>query len=109
MILDFEDKITKRLFRLEGVEEERIGSHLLSVSQKIAARKRNTALENRDKEKAMADIAKNVFESLIYELRAWLSEEENHVYVTSEERQSLLEQLAQSEEWLYSEGTSVHY
>jgi hypothetical protein len=38
----------------------------------------------------LAENAKNAYESQIYELRAWLNDEDNHMYVTEEDREALL-------------------
>ena len=63
---------------------------LLNADQKKAAKKRIKDLEQRDKDKEMADEAKNAYETQIYALRAWLREDENEPYVTEEAREALL-------------------
>jgi len=64
-------------------------------------------LDKRDKDRSMADEAKNTYESQIYGLRAWLVDEDNHIYVTEEDREALLSKLEDGEEWLYDEGSQL--
>ena len=48
-------------------------------------------MEKRDSDKFKTDEAKNTFESLIYEFRGWLQDEENQKYETSAEIEKLIE------------------
>jgi hypothetical protein len=52
-------------------------NRLLSDDSKKEAKLRIKALEKRDTDKLKTDEAKNTYESLIYEFRAWLNEDEN--------------------------------
>lgn len=56
---------------------------LLTSEQKKEAKNRLRTHDKRDSDKLKNDEARNTYESLIYEFRAWLSEEENHVYMSS--------------------------
>ena len=96
-------------FDVDSVAETFHGCRLLSKDQKKEAGKRIKELDQRDKDKMMADEAKNTYESQIYSLRSWLREEENEVYVAEEERESLLTKLDDGEEWLYDEGAQLHH
>ena len=48
-------------------------------------------------------------ESLIYEFRDFLRDESNFMYVKESDRDSLMEKLETSEEWLYDDGSDVGY
>jgi hypothetical protein len=50
---------------------------LLSEDMKKEAKTRIKAQEKRDSDKDKTDEAKNTYESLIYEFRSWLTEDEN--------------------------------
>lgn len=63
---------------------------LLSKEAKKSALARIKALEKRDTDKLKTDEAKNSFESLIYEFRSWLQNDDNAVYETKVEIESLL-------------------
>lgn len=47
-------------------------------------------LDKRDEDKKLTDEAKNKFETLIYEFRDFLRDEDNFVYVKEEDRERLL-------------------
>lgn len=53
------------------------GVRLLSKEQKKSALARIKALEKRDQDKFKTDEAKNTYETLIYEFRSWLQNEDN--------------------------------
>jgi len=65
--------------------------------------------KERDEDKIKTDIAKNDFESMIYKLKDWLREEENHPYIKEAERETYLEQLSEMEDWLYEDGADMNY
>ena len=67
------------------------------------------ALDQRDKDKMMADEAKNAYESLIYSLRDWLRDDDNTIYVEDSEREALFTKLDDGEEWLYDDGSDVSH
>jgi hypothetical protein len=50
---------------------------LLSEGMKKEAKTRIKAQEKRDSDKDKTDEAKNTYESLIYEFRSWLTDDEN--------------------------------
>ena len=106
---EYKEVIVPHTFDVDKIEETYFGARLLSKEQKQDAKKRIKALDQRDKDKIMADEAKNTYESLIYELRDWLREESNWIYVDEDERQSLLTMLDEGEEWLYDEGANVSH
>ena len=81
----------------------------MSKEAKKAALARIKALEKRDNDKLKTDEAKNTFEALIYEFRSWLQNDENAVYETKDEIESLLDQCNGSEDWLYEAGAEVSY
>ena len=66
-------------------------------------------LDKRDEDKKLTDEAKNKFETLIYEFRDFLRDEDNFVYVKEEDRERLLQKCEDSEEWLYDDGANVGY
>ena len=82
---------------------------LLNEDQKKAAKDRIKALEKRDNNKFKTDEAKNTFESLIYEFRGWLNEEENQVYDSKDEVEKWIENCNSAEDWLYEAGEEVGY
>ena len=68
--------------------------------------------EKRDEEKAKTDKAKNDFETVIYAMRAWVSEYPEHIpYIgTTEELEEILGKLSSAEEWLLDgEGEYATY
>lgn len=68
------------------------------------------AFEKRDEERAKTDKAKNDFESVIYMLRGWLTDEENNPFIPSEDQDILLSQLTKEEDWLLEgEGDNSSY
>jgi hypoxia up-regulated 1 len=85
------------------------GVRLLTKEAKKAALARIKALEKRDNDKFKTDEAKNSFESLIYEFRSWLQNDDNTVYETKDEIESLVSQCNGSEDWLYEAGAEVSY
>ena len=85
------------------------GARTLSRDAIKEASKRLKALEKRDENKKLTDEAKNSYEELIYEMRGWLNEDENEVYVKSEDKEALLEELEQAEDWLYGDGSDLGY
>ena len=77
-------------FSLDNIEKTYHNAHLLSKDQKKAAKKRLEALDKRDKDKKLADEAKNTYEALIYEMRAWLNEEDHFPYIEETAREEFL-------------------
>ena len=63
---------------------------LLSTDNIKAAKRRMKDLDKRDEEKKLTDEAKNKFESLIYEFRDFLRDEDNFVFVKESDRETLL-------------------
>ena len=61
-------------------------------------------LEKRDDEKKLTDEAKNSYETLIYEFRGFLRDEDNFAFVREEDREALLTLTEDAEEWLYEDG-----
>lgn len=90
-------------------EESLINVRLLSKDAKKEAKTRIKALEKRDNDKLKTDEAKNEFESLIYEFRAWLNEDENHVYETADIIEELIKEVNNNEEWLDDASNDVGY
>ena len=91
------------------VNEVMHGTRLLSTDNIKAAKRRMKDLDKRDEEKKLTDEAKNAFETLIYEFRDFLREEDNFVYVKEADRETLLQKCEDAEEWLYDAGTDVGY
>lgn len=81
----------------------------LTAEQKKEARKRISALDKRDEDKIKSDEAKNEYESKIYEMRAWLQEDEHAVFVPEAEKDEMLVTLEQAEDWLYEDGADAGY
>ena len=90
-------------------EEEVHNVRTLDKNQMKEAKKRLGALEKRDEEKYKLDESKNEFETVIYAFRAWLSEDENFVYIPEELREKWLSKCSENEDWLYDEGASAGY
>lgn len=65
--------------------------------------------KERDENKIKTDIAKNDFESMIYKLKDFLNEDENHKYIEEVDRLIYVETLSELEEWLYDEGDGANY
>ena len=105
---EYREYIDTHTFTLEP-DEVLHGARLLNKDQIKEARKRITSLEKRDEEKKLTDEAKNSFESLIYEFRDFLRDEDNFLYIKEADRDSLMQKLEQSEEWLYDDGSDVGY
>lgn len=95
-------------FTLEP-EETRHNARILNSDQIAAAKKRIKALEKRDDEKKLTDEAKNSFESLIYEFRGFLRDDDCQEFVSESDRESLIQKTEDSEEWLYEDGSNVGY
>lgn len=106
---EYREKIVPHTFTVDDINETPIGARLLTKDQKKQARKRISALDQRDKDKQMADEAKNAYESLIYSMRDWLRDDDNQVYVDEADREALLQKLEDGEEWLYDEGSNVSH
>ena len=81
----------------------------LNDDQIAAAKKRIKALEKRDDEKKLTDEAKNSFESLIYEFRAFLQDDDCEAFVSDEDRMELVKKTGDFEDWLYDDGSDVGY
>ena len=104
---EYKEVIVPHTFNIEEITETPIGARLLTKEQKKEALKRIKALDQRDKDKQMADEAKNAYESMIYSLRDWLRDDDNTVYVDESERDALFTKLDDGEEWLYDEGANL--
>ena len=101
---EYKEVTVPHTFTVENITESTIGARLLDDDMLKAARKRITVLDKRDKDKQMADDAKNTYEGQIYSLRDWLRDEDNFKYAGEEEREALLKKLDEGEEWLYEDG-----
>ena len=82
---------------------------LLTEEQKKDAKARIKALEKRDSDKMKTDEAKNTYESLIYEFRGWLNEDENMDFVTSADQETYMVKCNEAEDWLYEDGAEAGY
>jgi len=91
------------------MNETRHGVRLLSEDQIKESKKRLKTLEKRDEDKKLTDEAKNSYESLIYEFRGFLREDENFIYTSDEDREALITKTEDAEEWLYDAGSEVTY
>lgn len=102
------------------ISKANVGSMVLASHQQRKATQLNEDLlrqgkarlkwyKDRDEDKIKTDIAKNDFESMIYKLRDWLREEENHPFVKEEIREQYIEQLTEMEDWLYEDGADANY
>jgi len=67
------------------------------------------ALEKRDEDKLKNDEAKNEYESLIYEFRSWLNDDDNTPYVPEADRESLVEKCTEGEDWIYEDGAEAGF
>jgi hypoxia up-regulated 1 len=101
---EYKEVTVPHTFTVENITESILGARLLDDDMLKAARKRITVLDKRDKDKQMADDAKNTYEGQIYSLRDWLRDEDNFKYAGEEEREALLKKLDDGEEWLYEDG-----
>lgn len=91
------------------INENYHGIPVLSDEQMNEAKQRLKKLEQRDEDKLKTDEAKNEYEGLVYEVRAWLQEDENFPYMTEEAREDFVSRLYEAEDWLYDEGDNVGY
>lgn len=99
-----------RSFGITPTKDKRVRSgKYLDHEQKEAAKKRIKALEKRDNDKLQTDEAKNEYESLIYEFRSWLQEDENQVYESPQEMELLLEKCSDAADWLEDQGPKTGY
>jgi len=73
------------------------------------AKLRIRALEKRDEDKLKNESAKNTFETLIYEFRGFLNEDENAAFVEAKDRDSHIEKTRAEEEWLDEDGSNAGY
>jgi hypoxia up-regulated 1 len=73
------------------------------------AKNRMKWYKERDENKIKTDEAKNNFESLVYQFRSWLREEENEEYVVEEKREEWIEKLNEMEDWLYEDGADANF
>jgi len=80
----------------------------LNTKQVIAAKKRIRALEKRDEDKLKDDVAKNDYESNIFEFRGWLQDDDHSVYILENERDDHLEKLTTAEDWLFDNDDAGH-
>jgi molecular chaperone DnaK (HSP70) len=81
----------------------------LSEDQLRIGKARLKWYKERDENKIKTDIAKNDFESMIYKLKDFLNEDENHKYIEEVDRLIYIETLSELEEWLYDEGDGANY
>lgn len=58
---------------------------LLSSEQKKEAKARLKAHNQRDSDKLKTDEARNNYESLIYEFRSWLNDDDNQLWIKPED------------------------
>lgn len=66
-------------------------------------------LEKRDNDKFKTDEAKNDFESIIYEFKDFLYDDENEVYESAAQIEALLEACTEARDWLDDAGPEVGY
>ena len=90
-------------------KEKLNGVRLLDEDQIRAAKTRIRALEKRDEDKFRNEEAKNTFETLIYEFRGFLNEDENNAYSEEKDREAHIEKTRAEEEWLDDEGSDAGY
>lgn len=81
----------------------------MSEDQLRVGKARMKWYKQRDEDKIKTDIAKNDFESMIYKLKDFLNEDENHKYVEEAKRLIYIEQLSELEDWLYDEGADMNF
>lgn len=89
-------------YSLNRIDRVVYGPASLTKEQIQKAKERLRWFEKRDEEKAKTDKAKNDFESVIYAMRAWVSEYPEHLqYIgTSDDQDAILANLSTAEEWL---------
>jgi len=101
---EYKEKIVPHQFNIDNLGRKLVGLRLLTEDQKKAAGKKIKALGQRDKDKILADEAKNAYEALIYELKDFFGDEENNKYVSETNKEKILKSLEEGEEWLYDAG-----
>ena len=74
---EYKEVTVPHTFTVENITESIVNARLLDDDALKAARKRINVLDKRDKDKQMADEAKNNYESQIYSLRDWLRDDDN--------------------------------
>lgn len=87
---EYKQVVTPKTFTCHDIRDTPYNVRLLSDDQKKDAKKRIKELDQRDKDKQMADEAKNSYESMIYALRDWLRDDVNEKYVDETEKNDLL-------------------
>lgn len=90
-------------------EESLINIRLLSKEAKKEAKSRIKALEKRDNDKLKTDEAKNEFESLIYEFKDWLNDDENSLYDSPNGIEDMIKECDKNMEWYEDAGNEVGY
>ena len=97
-------------YSLNRIDRVTYGPASLTKEQIQLAKDRLRWFERRDEEKARTDKAKNDFESIIYAMRAWISDygDDHLPYIgTTDQQEALLERLSESENWLL-DGEGEH-
>lgn len=92
-----------------AIKEKLHSVNLLDDNQVKEAKARIRALEKRDEDKFKNESAKNTFETLIYEFRGFLNEEENNAFTEEKDREAHIEKTRTEEEWLDDEGSNAGY
>lgn len=103
-----------------AVSKATVGSRMIDVEhqrklvqmtsdQLRQAKSRLKWYDQRDKDKAKTDMAKNEFESMVYSLRSWLRDDDNEAYVEPIQREEMIERLNEHEDWLYEDGANANY
>jgi len=105
---EYSERIETHTFTVE-IKETLHGAKLLNDDQIREAKKRLKNLERRDDDKKMTDEAKNSYESLIYEFRGFLRDDDNFPYVKEEDREELITKTEDAEDWLYDAGSDVGF
>lgn len=73
------------------------------------AKARIKALEKRDSDKLKTDEEKNNYESMVYEMRGWLNDDDNFAYVSESDREEWVDKCNEGEDWLYEDGADAGY
>lgn len=101
-------KIVHQKYDIKFIEKHHTLTSL-TREQKKEAKSRLKTHEKRDSDKLKTDEAINIYESLIYEFKSWLSEEDNHKYLSASDQESWYNKCVDAVEWLEDDGAHAGY
>lgn len=101
-----EQKKRTNSYPLASIETEYTGPKTLSPEQQKDAKARLKKYDQRDLNKIKLDKAMSDFESFIFELREYLNDDANEIYIDKAEKEEWLVKLVEHEDWIMDGDTS---